>query len=78
MRLRDIWYKAKLIKYVKLRLCCISGPWNVVSWLLLIGTHELCEILKAFKIIKNKNAEMTSFSEPVLLYTAFISQTAKK
>ena len=40
--------------------------------------HELCEILKAFKIIKNKNAEMTGFSEPVLLYTALISQTAKK
>ena len=39
---------------------------------------ELCEILKAFKIIKNKNAEMTGFSEPVLLYTALISQTAKK
>ena len=42
------------------------------------GKFELCEILKAFKIIKNKNAEMTGFSESVLLYTALFSQTAKK
>jgi hypothetical protein len=42
------------------------------------GTHGLCEILEILKIFKNKNAEMTGFSEPVLLYTAFISQTAKK
>lgn len=41
-------------------------------------THGLCEILKAFKILKNKNVVTTGFSEPVLLYTVFFSQTAKK
>lgn len=41
-------------------------------------THGLCEISGLPEITKNKNAEMTGFSEPVLLYTALISQTAKK
>lgn len=40
--------------------------------------HRLCEILEIPEIAKNKNAEMTGFSEPVLLYTALFSQTAKK
>lgn len=41
-------------------------------------TRGLCEILKAFKIIKNKNADLTGFLGPILLYTALFSQTAKK
>ena len=42
------------------------------------STRGLCEILKVFKILKNKNLDLTGFSESVLLYTAFFSQTAKK